>query len=360
MDKHSGTLVNNMADTTKHTTYVFDPIFLKHHQPGHPEGAQRLEAILEELRVTGLLEKLHQIHARPATRAEALTIHRPEHLDRIRRICLAGGGYLDPDTYTSADSYDAALMAAGGLIDLTLAVLDGRADNGFACLRPPGHHAEPGRPMGFCLLNNVAIAARAAQRQRGLERVAIVDFDVHHGNGTQAAFFTDPSVLYCSTHQYPHYPGTGRLTEIGDGAGKGSIVNLPLPADTSDDGYQKIFSEVVIPIVRRFQPQLVLVSAGYDCHWKDPLAGMGLSLTGIASISHMLVNLADDVCAGKIVFALEGGYNLDVLKTGVANTIRSLLGRADAADPFGPSPRRAPELSGLLEDALNIHALPGR
>lgn len=345
----------SMAHAIKQTGYVYDPIFLKHTQPGHPESARRLEAILNELQTTGLLEELHHIRSRPATHDEILTVHSEDHLDRIKKICLAGGGYLDPDTYTTADSYDAALTAVGSVIDLVLAVIDGQLDNGFAFVRPPGHHAEPDRAMGFCLLNNVAIATRVAQQQRGLERVAIVDVDVHHGNGTQEAFETDPSVLYSSTHQYPHYPGTGRMTEIGWGAGKGTIVNFPLPAGVSDEGFHRIFTNVLIPVLRRFHPQFLLVSVGYDCHWNDPLAGLGLSLTGMAWISQILVELAQELCDGRIVFALEGGYHLDVLKIGVANSVKALLGRDDFADPFGPSPRREPDLTDYVREAARIH-----
>jgi acetoin utilization deacetylase AcuC-like enzyme len=344
-----------MAHATKQTGYVYDPIFLKHTQPGHPESARRLEAILHELQTTGLLEELYQILSRPATPDEVLTVHSKEHLDRIKKICLAGGGYLDPDTYTTADSYDAALMAVGSVIDLVLAVVDGQVDNGFAFVRPPGHHAEPDRPMGFCLLNNIAIATRVAQQQRGLERVAIVDIDVHHGNGTQAAFDADPSVLYCSTHQYPHYPGTGRMTEVGWGTGKGTVVNFPLPAGVSDEGFRQIYTDILIPVLRRFQPQILLVSVGYDCHWNDPLAGMGLSLTGMAWICQTLVEVADELCDGKIVLSLEGGYNLDVLKIGTANSVKILLGRDDMLDPFGPSPRREPDLADYVREAARIH-----
>jgi acetoin utilization deacetylase AcuC-like enzyme len=209
--------------------------------------------------------------------------------------------------------------------------------------------------MGFCLLNNIAIAARVVQQQRGLERMAIVDIDVHHGNGTQAAFETDSSVLYCSTHQYPHYPGTGRLTEVGWGAGKGSVVNFPLPAGVSDEGFRQIYTEILIPVLRRFQPQLLLVSVGYDCHWNDPLAGMGLSLSGMAWICQTLVEVADELCGGKIVLTLEGGYNLDVLKIGTANSVKTLLGRNDIIDPFGPSPRREPDLADYVSEVARIH-----
>jgi acetoin utilization deacetylase AcuC-like enzyme len=243
------------------------------------------------------------------------------------------------------------------LIDLTLAVIDGQLKNGFALIRPPGHHALPDRAMGFCIFNNVAIAAKAAQLQRDLERVAIVDFDVHHGNGTQAIFEKDPSILYTSSHQYPHYPGTGSLKEIGHGKGKGTIINFPLPAGVGDEGFPAIYNEILIPAMRRFKPQIIIVSAGYDCHWSDPLAGLGLSLTGMAWISQTLVNLAEELCTGKIVFALEGGYNLDVLRIGVANSIKALLGRDDFTDPWGKSPRREPDLTEYLVEIKKIHKL---
>jgi acetoin utilization deacetylase AcuC-like enzyme len=201
----------------------------------------------------------------------------------------------------------------------------------------------------------VAVATRVVQQQRGLQRFAIVDFDVHHGNGTQAVFEKDPTVLYSSTHQYPHYPGTGRLHEIGLGPGKGTIVNFPLPSGVGDEGLQNIYRDVLLPVLRRFEPQLLFVSAGYDCHWNDPLAGLGLSLSGIAWLSQTLVNAAKELCDGKVVFTLEGGYNLDVLKIGVANSMRALLDQDDFTDPFGPSPRREPDLSAFLAEVKRLH-----
>ena len=337
------------------TGYVYDPIFLKHTQPGHPEHAGRLEAIMAELESSGLLALLQPIPSRAATIAELSAVHPLFHIERVQQISQAGGGHLDPDTYANRDTYDAAIMAAGSLINLTFAVLDGQINNGFACIRPPGHHATREEAMGFCVFSNVAIAAKAAQSQRGIERVAIVDFDVHHGNGTQEIFEDDPTVLYTSTHQYPHYPGTGSLRETGRGQGAGATVNFPLSAGVGDQGFQAIYTEVLTPVMRRFKPQLILVSAGYDCHWNDPLANLGLSLAGLAWISQTLVTLAEELCAGKIVFALEGGYNLQVLSLGVANSVRALLGRYDFADPLGKSPRPEPDLTEYLAEIKKIY-----
>ena len=337
------------------TGYVYDPVFLKHTQAGHPENARRLEAILQELKKSGLLVSLQQIPARAATDEEMTSVHSLSRIERIRDISHAGGGWLDPDTYTTPATYDAAITAAGSLTELTLGVLDGKLRNGFALVRPPGHHATRNRAMGFCIFNNVAIAAKAAQIQRSLERVAIVDFDVHHGNGTQDIFEDDPDVLYISTHQSPYYPGTGRLEEIGRGAGEGGVLNIPLSSGTGDKAFTAIYEDVLIPVLRRFQPQLILVSAGYDCHWNDPLASLGLSLNGLAWISKTLVDLAEELCEGKIVFALEGGYNLEALSLGVANSIRALLARRDFVDPFGPSFRGEPDVTELLARVKQIH-----
>jgi acetoin utilization deacetylase AcuC-like enzyme len=348
--------VNNKNRTTG---YVYDPIFLKHTQPWHPESAQRLEAILAELKSTGLLESLQQIPSRAATFDELSYVHPASHIDLVKKISQSGGGHLDPDTYTTSDTYDAAAVAAGSLIDLTLAVIDGQVKNGFAFVRPPGHHALSNRAMGFCIFNNVAIAARAAQQQRDIERIAIIDFDVHHGNGTQAIFEEDPTVFYSSTHQYPHYPGTGRVQETGRGKGEGTIVNFPLAPGVGDEGFQAIYTEVLIPVIQRFKPQFMIVSAGYDCHWSDPLAGLGLSLTGMAWISKTLVNVAEELSAGKIVFALEGGYNLDILSVGVANSVKALLGREDFTDPLGKSSRREPDLTEYLAEVKKIHNIGG-
>jgi acetoin utilization deacetylase AcuC-like enzyme len=339
------------------TGYVYDPIFLKHTQHGHPESDRRLNAIMAKLKSSGLLELLEQVPSRAATVEELAYIHPVQYVERIQAISEAGGGNLDPDTYTTSDTYEAAAVAAGSLIDLTLAVIDGKLKNGFAFVRPPGHHAMPNRGMGFCIFNNVAIAARAAQKHRGIERVAIVDFDVHHGNGTQAVFEEDPGILYHSSHQYPYYPGTGALREVGYGEGKGTIINFPLPSGTGDESFRMLYNEILIPAMRRFNPQLILVSAGYDNHWEDLLASLGLSLTGQTWIAQTLIELAEELCEGKIVFTLEGGYNLNVLEEGVANSVKALLGRDDFVDLIGKSPRREPDLTEYVEEVKKIHHL---
>jgi len=339
------------------TGYTYDPIFLKHTYPGHPEGAQRLEAIQQGLDKADLWSNLHQIPSRAATEEELSYVHPASYQAQIKTISENGGGFLDPDTYTTAYSYQAAVVAVGSLIDLTLAVLDGELTNGFALIRPPGHHATHDRAMGFCLFNNIAIAAKVAQHQRGIERLAIVDFDVHHGNGTQDILEADPKALFFSTHQYPHYPGSGRADELGQGEARGTKINFPLPAGVGDEGFKQLYLEVLIPIMRRFQPQFLLISAGYDAHWDDPLANLGLTLSGMAWISQTLVELAEEMCHGRIVFVLEGGYHLDVLSHGVNNSIRALLKRTDFTDPLGQSLWPEPDMSTYIQEMKALHKL---
>jgi len=250
-------------------------------------------------------------------------------------------------------------MAAGGVVAATGAVLNEEVRNAFALVRPPGHHALRGRGMGFCLFNNVAIAARYALADRNLERVLIMDFDVHHGNGTQDEFEADPAVMYISTHQYPYYPGTGHWNERGYGQGEGTIVNVPLHGGVGNEGFARIFQEVVEPVAWRFQPQLILVSAGYDAHWDDPLAHMQLSIGGYVSIAQSLKHLADDLCEGRIVFTLEGGYHLDALAYSILNTFAVLQEDGDwkLVDPLGPSPHREQPVDLIIEQVRRAHGL---
>lgn len=339
------------------TGYVHDPVFLQHDLRGHAESARRLVRIIRLLEETGTLARLTQVPARAVSEAELTWNHAPDYVDLVRRVAERGGGHLDPDTYVVAGSYEAALKAAGGLIDLTAAVLEGRLDNGFGLLRPPGHHALRGRGMGFCLFNNVALAAYAALEAHDLERVLIVDFDVHHGNGTQDSFDKDPRVLYFSTHQYPYYPGTGHWQEIGRGEGRGFTANVPLSPGVGDAGFALIFEDFLWPLAERYRPQLVLVSAGYDAHWADPLAGMALSITGYAQLARSLKSLAETLCGGKLVFTLEGGYNLDVLSYAVLNTFKVLLGDDEIVDPLGPSQRDERPVDELVERLKGLHGL---
>jgi acetoin utilization deacetylase AcuC-like enzyme len=339
------------------TGYVYDEVFLKHDLPGHPENRTRLEEVVALLERTEMLSRLTQVPARPATLEELTCVHQASYVDQVKTISERGGGHLDADTYTNADSYEAGLMAAGGLVEATLAVIDGQVDNAFALVRPPGHHAMPGHGMGFCLFGNVAIAAQAARMDRGLDRVLIVDFDVHHGNGTQAMVEDDSAVCFISTHQYPYYPGTGAAREIGVGPGEGTVVNMPLSSGAGDKVFQQLYQQVVIPIARRFEPDLILVSAGFDAHWDDPLASLGLSLGGYAWIVQTLILLAQELCGGRVVFTLEGGYHLQVLSHGILNTFHALLGDEVVEDPLGPTRWAEPDATDYVASLRQLHGL---
>ncbi len=340
-------------------SYVYDPIYLKHETGYHPENAQRLEAIMAHLKETGLLKQLTELKPRPATTEELTYVHQASYVSRIQDVASRGGGWLDGDTVMSPDSYDAALYAAGGAIEATDAVISGRTNSAFALVRPPGHHATSLAAMGFCLFNNIAIAAQHALKKHKMEKVAIIDFDVHHGNGTQEAFYNNPQVLYISTHQYPHYPGTGTVGETGSGAAEGTTVNIPLPGGSGDDEYRQVFEEIIVPVVRRFHPELILVSAGYDLHWKDRLAMMEVSTAGFAEMVRTIKELADELCGGKIVITLEGGYNLKALATSVKATFDVLLGKSDIEDPLGQPERHraAPDISNLVTRIKEIHKI---
>jgi acetoin utilization deacetylase AcuC-like enzyme len=259
---------------------------------------------------------------RAATREQLTRVHRAEHVALIAGT--AGRAVaLDPDTYTSPESYGVALLASGAAIDAVERVLSGPHTAALALIRPPGHHAEPDRAMGFCLFNNVAVAAAHA-RTLGASRIAIVDFDVHHGNGTQKIFDADPSVLYISTHQYPYYPGTGAADEIGQGHGRGFSVNLPLEVGATDDDYRVVFEEVGLPVLRQFRPELLIVSAGFDAHERDPLAGMRLTTGAFGAMTAELRRVAEEYAAGRIALITEGGYDLHALAASLDACIEAL------------------------------------
>jgi len=338
---------------------VYDPIYLKHDTGQHVENARRLEAIIAHLEQTGLKQRLTAIKPRPATVPELSLVHGEQYIAHIQEEARTGGGWLDGDTVMSPDSYEAALYAAGGLIEATGAVMRGEVSSAFALVRPPGHHATARRAMGFCLFNNVAVAAKCALAEFGLERIAVIDFDVHHGNGTQEAFYDNPQVLYVSTHLSPFYPGTGGISEIGDGAGRGATVNIPLPAGCGDNEYEQVFEQIVVPATERFQPQLILVSAGYDTHWADGLALMQVSVSGFARMVKTIKELAGGLCDGRLVFSLEGGYNLTALATSVKATFDVLLGKDDIEDPLGQAPHgfAIPDIASLIEKIKEIHGL---
>ena len=339
--------------------FVYDPIYLEHDTGQHPENARRLEAIMAHLERTGLKPQLVSIRPRAATVAELALVHDERHIEYVRNVAQRGGGWLDFDTVVSPRSYEAALYAAGGVIRATEAVMAGEVGSAFALVRPPGHHATPERSMGFCLFNNLAIAAKYALTNGGLERILIVDFDVHHGNGTQAAFYDDPRVLYLSVHEYPFYPGTGRLEEAGAGVAKGTNINIPLPAGSGDGEYGEVFEQVVVPAARRFKPRLILVSAGYDGHWADRLALMRVSVAGFARMVRVIQGLGEEWCGGRLVLSLEGGYDLVALSSSVKATFDVLLGKTAIKDPLGPAPDGpgAPDVTPLIKKVREIHNL---
>jgi acetoin utilization deacetylase AcuC-like enzyme len=289
---------------------------------GHPEGPERLQTLLDHLD-DEWLSNLQALAPRPAESHEIQRVHTEAHFKQV--VSSRGRHFVfDPDTSAGPESCDAALSAAGCGLVAVEAVVSGASDSVFAMVRPPGHHAEPDRIMGFCLFNNVAIAAQHARQSCGLERVAVVDFDVHHGNGTQRAFYSDPQVLYLSTHQYPYYPGTGSASELGEGKGAGSTINIPLRAGHSDAEYGPIYGALVPRILEQFQPELILVSAGLDLMAADPLGGMGVSSNGVRTIAESLVGCAQRICNSRIVFMLEGGYNLDALAAGVGACLSAM------------------------------------
>ncbi len=311
------------------TGFVLDEIFLEHNPgPFHPERRDRLVAILETLQTYPHAGSLIRLKSRRVSESELGWVHTQPHIERIRQTAGKPSSQIDPDTSTSARSYEAALHAAGSLPVLIDSLIHGEIQNGFAFVRPPGHHAEPGRAMGFCLFNNMAIGASYALKVHGLSRVLVVDFDVHHGNGTQKAFYDRSDVLFVSTHQYPLYPGTGKISETGQGPGLGYTLNFPLPAGTEDSTYNLIFEKILFPLGKAYAPQLILVSAGYDAYVDDPLAGMALTPKGFAGLSRTLLRLAQEVCGGKVVFLLEGGYHRDGLKKCASVTLDELTGHS--------------------------------
>ncbi len=331
-------------------SYIPSP---QHRFPDHPERPERLDALAPE-QIPGI----EQIPVTPATIEQVARVHHPRMIEQLQAACPQGPGVIDyAPTYVTPTSFTDALNAAGAATSAVRAVLEGTARNAFSIARPPGHHAEPGRAMGFCLFNNAAIAAQEAL-SGGLERVAVIDFDVHHGNGTQAAFLNDPRCGYLSTHKEGIYPGTGWLKEADSADKRGRIVNLPLPARTGDEGFRQILVAVIKPFVWKFQPELLIVSAGYDAHWRDPLASLGLSTAGYAMLSRGLVEIAEESCQGRIVFLLEGGYDADNVANGIEAGLAALTGhpQKDIADAC---PHREPEIGARLAQTREWHGFVG-
>ena len=362
------------------TALIYDPIFLEHLTPkNHPERPQRLEMAMKVLEALHWLERdgLVQIAPRAASEDELAAVHDRAYIQEVKAAAgkvaqeMASGGretrFFAPDTYISAQSYKAAVKAAGAPLTAIDAIMKGEVDNAYCLVRPPGHHALPDDAMGFCLFNNVAVAARYAIDHYGLERVMIIDYDVHHGNATQEIFYEDPQVLYFSVHQAPFYPGTGLSDERGEGAGLGTTINVPLPVTTGFETYEPVFRQVLAPAAERFNPQLILVSAGFDAHWKDaiPPTSMGtnmrLSTAGFARVNGIIIDLARYLCNGRLVMVQEGGYNLEATAACVATCINLLLGDDAAVDSFGPPPDTAFRINTdvLIAELRRIHQLTG-
>ena len=327
--------------------FASSPRFVDHDtRPGHPERPDRIRAIYTALHQAQLIpgnpfaqfikdfrplppfrNLLYSIEPRPADVKWLRTIHPQSHIDRIQKMCARGGGILDEgDTPVSPASFEVALLALGAILQSCDAVIDGTVQRAFAAIRPPGHHAEPNHPMGFCLFANVAIAAKYLQQKHNLQKIAIVDFDVHHGNGTQACFESDPSVFFVSMHQHPRtcYPGTGFESETGSGSGHGSILNIPFMPGSTDDAYISAMQTQILPALSHFHPEFLLISAGFDAHADDPLAQMSLTEVGFLRMTQILSNFADQYFQGRIVSALEGGYDLRALGRSVVNHLAGL------------------------------------
>ena len=305
---------------------VLDSVFLQHLVPAdHPERPERIESIIQHIRSWTGSEQLitvEPVHADPEWIRQ---VHTPEHFSTIHQTDGATPRALDWDTHAGGRSFEIAMLAAGSVVRMVELLFAGEIRSGFAAIRPPGHHAETNKAMGFCLFNNIAVGAEWSRQQGLAKRVAVVDFDVHHGNGTQEIFYRRPDVLYLSSHQYPFYPGTGSQMELGDGEGLGFTVNFPIVAGKGNHFFCSLFQDLAGPVLRDFEPDLILVSAGYDAHRDDPLGGMRLDEAGFGELVRQLNSLAQELCQGRILYVLEGGYNLKALGQSVLSTLRMSL-----------------------------------
>jgi acetoin utilization deacetylase AcuC-like enzyme len=357
-------MIYTLKSGSEGVALFYHPAFLEHDTGDHPESPQRLRAILAELERHGVPESaLLEPEAVDLLLLEE--VHDPRYVAVLEKASAQGGGYWDMDTYVSPGSYRAATLAAGAAVAAVDSAMLGR--NGFAFVRPPGHHALYDSAMGFCLFNNVAVAAQNAIRKHGLERVLIVDWDVHHGNGTQDYFYDTDDVLFFSVHQYPFYPGTGAAGETGMGAGKGYTVNVPLPAGVGDDGYIRVFDEVLASVAQRYSPELIIVSAGYDAHMADPIGGMAVSTAGFYSMAERVRSIAEEIpeCGGRVACVLEGGYNVQALAASVVATIAAFekspeVQEADVSarvEPDSYRGRRPPDISRIISEVRRIHGL---
>jgi acetoin utilization deacetylase AcuC-like enzyme len=345
-----------MPNSGERIGLVYHPDYLVHNQEHHPERKERLEQILSTLEAHPLENKIKKITPLPAELGTVALVHDPGYIESIDEACRQGRRFLDMDTYIVSRSYEVALLAAGGAVAGLKEVLEGECRKVFALTRPPGHHAERNRAMGFCIFNHAAVAARSACRDYGLERVAVIDWDVHHGNGTQHIFEADPHVLYLSLHQSPAYPGTGQLRETGCGAGEGYTINIPLPAGSGDADYLLFFERVILPVLERFKPDLLVISAGQDAYYRDPLAGMSLTHSGYYRMAEALSKTASACCSGRMLLCLEGGYHLQG-QAGAVLQVLNAIGRWGLPVPEENPPREpAPATLRRLEEVLQVQS----
>lgn len=327
------------------TGVVYSEDFKKHLTgQGHPESPERMDAVARALAAPSLSSKLRALTPRPAEKEQILLVHWEHLYDEVLATANRDRTYLDSDTVASPETATTAHLAAGAVLTAVEAVMEGKLKNAFAFGRPPGHHAKPDKAMGFCVFNNVAIGAKYALQRYQLQRIMVIDFDVHHGNGTQKAFYTSPEVLFVSLHQSPHYPGTGSLGEVGKDEGEGYTLNAPLAAGLTDRDYVRIVRDVVVPVGMSFNPELILVSAGFDAHRDDPLGGMALSHEGYGAMTGEILRLARATCEGKAVFALEGGYQLSALERSIVSVLEVMS---------GGSPPDIPDVDGAGEEVFS-------
>ena len=340
------------------TGIVKDPRYMEHNMGDfHPESPKRLEAIYRMIDKDIKFPYL-TIEPRTATEEEIQWVHTPSYVSAIKSTSGKERVVLDPDTSTSARSYEVALLAAGGVLKAIELILKGKIQNGFALIRPPGHHAEASRAMGFCLFNNVAIGAQYLLKKHGHKRILIMDWDLHHGNGTQNSFYDRNDVLYFSTHQFPHYPGTGHWREIGEGKGEGFTINIPLSSGKTNSDYLYIFEKILSPIADKFQPDFILVSAGFDIYEGDPLGGMQITAEGFGALANALLRLADKHCKNRILFTLEGGYNLQGLSEGSREVLLQLSGQKTKPDiPANATPDTQRELQPVFEHLKKFYSI---
>jgi acetoin utilization deacetylase AcuC-like enzyme len=307
------------------TGIVYDDIYLEHETWMHPENKERLRRTVAYLKSVGLWDRLSLIKPRKATVQEVALVHKEQYISSVEQICAQGGGHLDADTVVSGRSYEVAMFAVGGLLEACDAVIRGDIMNCFCLVRPPGHHAMPDRGMGFCLFNNIAIAAKYLQKKHNIKRIAIIDWDVHHGNGTQYVFWTDPSVFYFSIHRYPFYPGTGAAEDRGGGDGEGTTLNIPFTGWEERETIVAKFEEAVRGAVTDFAPEFVLVSAGFDAYERDPIGGLGLKIEDYRRLTDVVCEMAEKTAKNRLISTIEGGYSLEGLPLMVAQHIEGLL-----------------------------------